>query len=698
MFRPSRVREAVERLVFVAAAVVLFVMIPFDTQAQTEAQAQAEPAVETIVITGTKRKEARQNTLQSVQVLREDDVRNLADAFDALLALPNLSSNTRSALPSVRGLDGNGTSYGGGGAVTGGRPRLGTYVDGVPRAYSFAVDGAASLWDVQQVEVYRGAQSTTLGRNAAAGAMVIATRDPEMHNSGAIELGVRSERRTLSAAAMANVAINDDHALRLTTEGRHGDNWRTPVGSGFEGTDLGRLERQDAERTRIKWLFAPQALPGLTLRLTHDRERNASPSSVDTVIGPDYARREINAPLYALFIKRNAVTSLQASYALGGGWQAEAIAARQDARNDGPAPTANPDFLDVFARTTEHSFEPRLSYSAAQGRSSAVVGAYLFERDRVEGGSPGSSFVYSATDRAKTRSLFGDMRWQIAQAWDVIAGARWERERQRRIFNSELGLAFDLDQTAQVFLPKLGVDHHLSPDMTLGALVYRGYTAGGGGASFLTFTPYTFDKEFITTAELVLRSQWLGKRLTVNANLFHSRFKDVQLAGAGPQGLEDQIIVNAQRARSSGLEVDAQWRPGARLTLAAGLGLLRTRIDQFGDPVNDANNGREFGNAPRYTASLAAQWAFTPALRAGIALRHSARYFSDYSNDDTGRIPAYTLLDLTAQWQWAPLLLSAYVNNATGRDAITARSVDAFGDSAQMVSPRTVGVKARWAF
>lgn len=58
MYRPSRLREAVERLVFVAAAVVLFVMIPFDTQAQTE----TETVVETIVMTGTKRKEARQNT------------------------------------------------------------------------------------------------------------------------------------------------------------------------------------------------------------------------------------------------------------------------------------------------------------------------------------------------------------------------------------------------------------------------------------------------------------------------------------------------------------------------------------------------------------------------------------------------------------------------------------------------------------
>jgi hypothetical protein len=47
MFRPSPVREAVGRLVFVAAAIVLFVMIPFDTHAQTGTDA----VVEMIVIT-----------------------------------------------------------------------------------------------------------------------------------------------------------------------------------------------------------------------------------------------------------------------------------------------------------------------------------------------------------------------------------------------------------------------------------------------------------------------------------------------------------------------------------------------------------------------------------------------------------------------------------------------------------------------
>ena len=137
------------------------------------AQSSATPDVQSVVISGTKRAQLEQQATQSVTVLTPEELAGEFDAFGALIRLPNVSTVSRGQLPVVRGVDGSGVATGSGAAISGGRPRFTTYVDGVARGHSFNPDGSASIWDLKQIEVYRGAQSTTLGRNASAGGMVI---------------------------------------------------------------------------------------------------------------------------------------------------------------------------------------------------------------------------------------------------------------------------------------------------------------------------------------------------------------------------------------------------------------------------------------------------------------------------------------------------------------------------------------------
>ncbi len=660
------------------------------------AQPNTDAGSQSITITGTKRKQSEQEATQSLTVLTQQELANELDAYDALLRLPNITGGARSALPTIRGIDGNGVAYGGGGAVSGGRPRFTTYVDGVARAYSFASDGNASLWDVKQVEVYRGAQSTTLGRNSGAGAMVISTNDPAFENQAALLVGARTARKTWNAAAMINRPLGDELALRVTAEGSHGSNWRTPIGDEFGGRSAEDLEAQNFERYRFKALWQPSALREFTLRFTHDDQRDASPNGVDSITGPDYARREVAAGSYAFFIRRNAATSLQADYELGGGWSAQAVLARQKSGIDAPPPVAgSATFLDVFAYSTETSFEPRLAYRAGGNtRTSAVVGAFVFSRDRVEGGRPDSAFAYDATDKAKTQSIFADARWQFAPQWDLLAGLRVERERQQRDFSDLLSF----DRKTNAVLPKIGIDWQIDADRTLGLVAYRGYQAGGGGVSFTSFTPYLFNTEKSSTAELVWRSQWWQRTLTINANLFASRFSGYQLDGIGPGGPDDAIFLNAQRVSTRGVEVEATWKPARGTTLFAQAGLLRARIDRFDDGANAGVNGNTLQRAPKGTLRIGGSFEALPGLTLGGDVYRSAGYFSTYANTDTDRAPAYTSVNVNASWAIGKATLAAYVNNLTDRTYYTERSVCVFGDSVQLAPPRTVGVSARMDF
>jgi outer membrane receptor protein involved in Fe transport len=658
------------------------------------------PSAQSVTVTGTKRKQLEQEATQSLNVLKPDDLINERDAYDALLRLPNVSIGARSSLPTVRGVDGNGVAYGGGGAVSGGRPRFATYVDGVARAYSFSPDGNASLWDVKQVEVYRGAQSGLLGRNAGAGAMVIVTHDPVLENEAALQIGARSARSTWNAAAMVNRRLADDLALRVTAEGSHGTNWRNPVGDEFGGKSTAELEAQNFERYRAKLQWTPAALPGLSLRFAHDDQRDTSPNGVDTVTGPDYALREITASSYSFFVRRNAVTSLQAAYDLGRGWSLEGILARQRSRTDAPPPVkGSAGFLDVFADSTENSFEPRLTYSAGRdSRTGVVFGAFAFSRDRDEGGRPGSAFAYEADDRARTRSLFVDGRWQLAAAWDLIGGLRVERERQRRVFSSGGVDLLKFDKKTDAVLPKLGFEWHLDAERAIGAVAYRGYQAGGGGVSFVSFTPYLFDKETSTTAELTWRSTWLARTLTVNANVFRTRFAGYQLDGVGPGGPDDVIYLNAQRVSTAGAELDASWRPQPAVELFAQLGLLRARLDRFDDGANAGVNGNRLQRSPSHTLRVGGAWTLPGGLTLGGDVYRSAGYYSTYFNTQTDRAPAFTTLNVHTRWAQGPFALTAYVNNATDRTYYTERSVGAFGDIAQLAPPRTAGVTATYRF
>ncbi len=138
---------------------------PMNATSETALNLPAETgaAAAPLVIVGTKQAQGRQQVTQSVAVLTADDTIGLQSALALAARVPNTAQQSVGFLPTVRGLDGNGVATGGGGAVTGANPRMSNYVDGVARTYGATPDGAGSFWDLAQVEVYRGAQSTLLG-------------------------------------------------------------------------------------------------------------------------------------------------------------------------------------------------------------------------------------------------------------------------------------------------------------------------------------------------------------------------------------------------------------------------------------------------------------------------------------------------------------------------------------------------------
>lgn len=665
-------------------------------------QASAAQGVELdkVVIVGTKRSEGRQQATQSVSVLGDQDIIGMQSAFDAVTRIPNTAQQSDGFLPTIRGLDGNGVAAGGNGAVTGANPRMSNYVDGVARTYGATPDGQGSFWDLAQIEVYRGAQSTLLGQNAMAGAIVQTTKDPVFKDEYAAQVGAHSERTTFNGAFMANKAINDTLAIRVTGEaidGKNGIDYSGFLGTGLTADDRDELGRVRYGRYRFKALFAPS--DQLTLKLTLEQERRRNPYTSD--LASNSKRREITTTDYGWFDSEANVVALNANYEISPEWTFDAVLSQQKATTKfGPPIVGSPDpaaFLDFTFDSTETALEPKLVYKARQGRTSAVVGAFFKQRDRDDLGKPGSLFELTADDRASSRSLFVDATVQLSPEWDLLAAGRYVDDRQRRNFSAFGGaLTYAFDESNRVFLPKLGATYNVSADAAFSLVAYKGYNPSGGGVSFVTFTPYQYRKETAQTVELVARTQWLDRKLTANANLFFTKLRDLQVSGIGPAGPTDGININVARARTRGLEVDLAYRPDSKARVGFALGLLDTRIVDFGTAANNSKNGNRLGLSPRVTANLNGAFEVLPRLTVGGDLAFASKRFTDQDNLPADRLPGYGLVNVNAQYRLGSVTLTGYVNNVF--DKLVQLSRFTAFNQAYVNEGRMVGVNVKAEF
>ncbi len=224
--------------------------------------------VERIVITGEKVDQDLQETVTSVGVvtgdqLEIDGIDSLSDAFDYIA---NVNRNNSEGGFSIRGIPFD-NLLGAGSA-----PLAQVYVDGVTLGDQTTRFNADTIWDVEQIEVLRGAQSTVQGRNALAGAIIINTADPTYEYEGRARaqwLGHDGGDEYVVSAAVGGPIIADVLAFRVAAERRESDGFVSNPVTGEDGADF-----NDQWQGRFKLRFDP--LPNLTSQFTF----NASQAKV----------------------------------------------------------------------------------------------------------------------------------------------------------------------------------------------------------------------------------------------------------------------------------------------------------------------------------------------------------------------------------------------------------------------------------
>ena len=217
-------------------------------------------------------------------------------------------------------------------------------------------------------------------------------------------------------------------------------------------------------------------------------------------------------------------------------------------------------------------------------------------------------------------------------------------------------------------MPKLSLAYELGSKLTGGILVQRAANPGGTTINLETGAPIDFGPESLWNYEIFARGNFAGGRVTLTGNIFFSDFTDAQRAQFRtfrvPSGgfANWALIENVPKSESYGLEMELGWSVGPKLTLRAGLGVLKTKIVETASPA-DPILGKDFQRAPSLTASTAIDWHPVRALQLSLQLRHNSAYFSNDANSTALKIEGSTTLDARAAYTLKPLTLSAYARN-----------------------------------
>jgi outer membrane receptor protein involved in Fe transport len=187
------------------------------------AYAEETKTLDTIVVTGELQQRNLQDSQTSAVVLTGDELDTSTDGnfYNIIERTPGVVARFGEKGFIIRGIDQDGIS--GGSGIEG--TTVNISVDGAEIPSSLGTFyGPYSNWDMQQIEVLRGPQSTQKGKNALAGAIHFKTVDPKFERETKVRLDYGSND-TGRAAFAHNEPISDSVAIRISADHSQTDGW-----------------------------------------------------------------------------------------------------------------------------------------------------------------------------------------------------------------------------------------------------------------------------------------------------------------------------------------------------------------------------------------------------------------------------------------------------------------------------------------
>jgi outer membrane receptor protein involved in Fe transport len=300
------------------------------------------------------------------------------------------------------------------------------------------------------------------------------------------------------------------------------------------------------------------------------------------------------------------------------------------------------------------------------------------------------AFSKDSATRGQTTAVYAQASWKFLPAWEAVIGARYTNERKTSYFVQPYvnpgfapvyppGARLDADQHFHDVSPAATLTWKPDRDVTFYAGYKTGYKSGGfsNSATISNFgnglSDLAFGPESVKGVEAGAKATLLDRRLRLDVDVYDYRYTDLQIDFYDAQRLT-LMTTNAGSAIVKGVEAAAEYLPagasGLKLTGSAQFNVARygTYIAPCyageslqegclptgpGGALRQDLSGKATANAPRFTASVGADYShlLSAGLVGGLSarVRYSSRYNVSPFAQPLAVQPAYASLDAALQ-------------------------------------------------
>ena len=669
------------------------------------AAAQEHP-IEEVLVFGEVRETGLNDLPASVSVISADQLtrrsaRHIEDAL-ALSANVNLAGgSSRSRFFQIRGIGERGQF------IEPLNPSVGVLIDGVD--ISSAATGA-TLFDIDQIEVFRGPQGTRYGANALAGLINIRTRAPTTEYDAQIGADVGNYDSTTVFAALSG-SVSDALSGRIAWQHHDDDGF---IENRFLGADDTSSRDESSFRGKLRWRTAGDLDFDMMLgRIDVDNGYDAFSLDNDRNTLSDQPGRDAQLTNLA---------SLRAGWAGADHLTVEATVGLADSDSvygydeDWTYTGFHPfgySSTDYYLRkrrtlTSELRVLSRESPTLLRGRAHWAAGIYSLDASEdLDRDYTFATGRFSSAFDVDRRAAFAQVEFDLSASSRLTMGLRREKHDARYLDTD--GAQFRPSDSLEGW--RLSLDHHFNDSLMAYALLAGGYKAGGFNTNgSLAAELRTFAPEKSTNFELGVKGDLLDGQLQLQLAWFAMDRDDIQIERSivieRDDGSSEFIVYidNGVSGKNSGIEAEISWAASAAWMLHAAIGLLDTEYESYVNPGGDDLSGREQAHAPRYQFSLSSMWQLGSS--AWLELSVDGRDAFYFSSSHNARSSPWSSVNAALGFEIGQWDLMLWGRNLTDEDIYTRGYF--FGNDpridyearsyTQLAEPRRLGIGISRAF
>jgi iron complex outermembrane receptor protein len=652
--------EKLNSMKFLSALAIL-TMVPISAQAKNLYELDE---VEVTEVRGNKDERTFVETNESVSVLKpknlnRGDIQNSVQMLNGLANVQTQSDKNGDTF-SIRGISDMG--------VTGyQKDNLASIlVDDVFQTSLALKAGSFENWDLETVEVRRGAQSADQGVNSLAGNILLYHYRPSAEKEAVAKLGLGSFGRK-DGAFVINRPINDKLFFRASYNKEQSDGF---IQNAATNNDKWGERKKDHVVTDLLYRLSSTSDLRLNLKLLrlHKGGSYVQGNYKKYKVTEDQDYKDITNSKQAGLTYTTQLSEAVHNKLIFGATQSDSTTiSDEDGTRVNVAGARHGSDKDTFM-----SVENQLKYKSKKAKN--VVGFHLHRYHlnnfyRMNLMATSSIIVPASQENEKTRTtyaLFDSFNYDFTNHHTLSLGGRLEIVKNK--FSSGIQVppatpalgsrSGDFGDTAtnSIFLPKLGYTYK-NDHYSIGSTYSQGYRTGGISVNRWKLETNNYAPE--KTHNYELSYKYMRNRLLFAANTFYTKWNDQQVEMIYSNTFDTQVQ-NASESELYGAEVETSYELDNADSFRMNIGYVKTQFLSF------KNQGTTYtGNSFPDAAPVTAQASYWKVLSDKWMLIFVSRYISESFTDPNNRrwSPEQFYTDVNAQYNFDQYMIEFYTRN-----------------------------------